>query len=73
MTNLESHDLPFNKKNAFELRCWGRAQLFWLGEIELHEAVDELWKWVDKIGLLEELTIDEIQKIMSEAFRRVRT
>jgi hypothetical protein len=57
---------------AFELRCWARARLFAEGEIELHDAVDELQNCAMRDGLVAAVGQDRIQGLMSEAFGAVR-
>jgi hypothetical protein len=56
----------------FELRCWARAQLFQLGELELHEAVDLLQELAQEDGFVAAIGQDEIQRIMADAFAAVR-
>jgi hypothetical protein len=34
--------MTVDPRAAFELRCWARARLFAQGELDLHDAVDEL-------------------------------
>jgi hypothetical protein len=57
---------------AFELRCWARARLFAQGEFDLHDAVDELQAWAERLGLVEQIGQDAVQAIMAAAFAEVR-
>jgi hypothetical protein len=59
-------------RDAFELRCWSRAQLYELGEIDLHDAVDVLQQFAEETGLVAAIGQDEVQKIMSDAFKPIR-
>jgi hypothetical protein len=58
---------------AFELRCWARAYLWAAGEYTLHESVDELQRAAERDGLVARLGQDCIQRIMRDAFHRVRS
>jgi hypothetical protein len=58
---------------AFEARCEARAQLWSVGEIvDLDEAVDVLQDSAEKTGLVAAIGQDEVQAIMTKAFRPVR-
>jgi hypothetical protein len=57
---------------AFTALCQARAMLFARGELELHEAVDALQAAAVRAGLVEQLGQDEVQRLMAEAFGRVR-
>jgi len=57
---------------AFRARCEARAYLFSIGELDLHEAVDVLQADAERTGLLELIGQDEVQRIMSDAFRPYR-
>ena len=54
--------------DAFRLRAEARAYLFWIGDIDLHTAVDELQLAAEGDGLVELLGQDEVQLIMARAF-----
>lgn len=43
-----------------------------VGELDLHEAVDELQAAAVVSGLVAKLGQDEVQRLMAEAFRKVR-
>jgi hypothetical protein len=58
--------------DAFELRCWARARLYRDGELDLHDAVDELQRAAVAGGLVEQHGQDHVQEIMALAFRAVR-
>ena len=57
---------------VFIARAEARAQLYAAGELALHEAVDVLQATAVASGLVAELGQDEVQQIISEAFRKVR-
>jgi hypothetical protein len=57
---------------VFTLRCRARARLFAAGEIDLHTAVDELQDSAVASGLVAAIGQDEVQRIMAEAFAKVR-
>src|SRR5262249_21703951 len=57
---------------AFTLRCWARAQRYAVGEIGLHDAIDELQRAAEASGLIAELGQDEVQRLMVEAFAPLR-
>jgi hypothetical protein len=60
-------------REPFELRAWARARLWRDGEIEdLHDAVDELQVWAERIGLVGAIGQDAVQAIMAAAFAEVR-
>jgi hypothetical protein len=59
-------------RDAFELRCWSRAQLYELGELDLHDAVDVLQHFAEETGLVAAIGQDEVQKIMADAFKPIR-
>src|SRR5262249_58033544 len=48
---------------AFTLRCWARAQRYAVGEIGLHDAIDELQRAAEASGLIAELGQDEVQRL----------
>jgi hypothetical protein len=57
---------------AFEARCWARARLYREGELELHDAVDQLQEDAVRYGLVAAVGQDRIQRMMSDAFGAVR-
>ena len=57
---------------VFELRAWARARLWQVGELSLHDAVDELQAAAERDGLVDKLGQDGVQHILAEAFGRVR-
>jgi hypothetical protein len=57
---------------VFTLRCWARARLFAEGEIDLHEAVDQLQANAVRTGLVKQIGQDAVQAIMAETFAAVR-
>jgi hypothetical protein len=58
---------------AFTLRCWARAQLFAAGDLDLHEAVDVLQEFAERLGLVAKLGQDAVQLLMAAAFAPVRS
>jgi hypothetical protein len=58
---------------VFELRAWARARLFAEGELELHDAVDELQEDAERDGLVAAIGQDAVQSMMTDAFDAVRT
>ena len=57
---------------VFTARAEARAILFAAGELDLHQAVDALQAAAIRDGLVAELGQDEVQRIMAEAFHKVR-
>jgi len=57
-----------NLLDAFIERTEGRAYLWSIGELTLHEAVDVLQFDAERDGLIEQIGQDQIQKILSECF-----
>jgi hypothetical protein len=57
---------------VFSARCEARALLWQAGEINLHDAVDELQASAVRDGLGVKLGQDEVQRLMAEAFAPVR-
>jgi hypothetical protein len=57
---------------VFGERCWARARLFAEGELELHEAVDELQNSATGNGLVAAIGQDAVQTMMADAFGAVR-
>jgi hypothetical protein len=58
--------------DAFVLRCEARAILVEACAMDLQEAVDGLWEAAERDGLVERLGQDQVQKILSDAFSKVR-
>jgi hypothetical protein len=57
---------------VFIARAEARAKLWQIGEISLHDAVDELQRAAEASGLVAELGQDEVQRLMVEAFAPLR-
>jgi hypothetical protein len=57
---------------VFEARCWARAELFAIGEYDLHEAVDVLQEAAVASGLVAKIGQDQVQEMIAEAFAKVR-
>ena len=57
---------------AFIERAEGRAYLWSIGELTLHEAVDVLQADAERDGLIEQIGQDQIQKILGECFASYR-
>lgn len=68
---------PANKTEVFKALCESRALRWKEGSITaehdgdhwIGHAVDPLQAWAEKNGLVQELGQDEVQRILSEAFR----
>ena len=58
---------------VFKLRCWARATLWQTCEFDLHEAVDALQRAARETGLVKAIGQDRVQKIMVDAFSKVRS
>ena len=59
---------------CLEARAQARARLWSVCEIEfLHDAVDELWSWADRWGLVAHFGIDAIQSVLAHAFAPFRS
>ncbi len=54
--------------DVFSARAEARAYLYFAGEFELHEAVDELQNTADRDGLIMRIGQDAVQDIMAKAF-----
>ena len=61
-----------NLLDVFIERAEGRAYLWSIGELTLHEAVDVLQADAERDGLIEQIGQDQIQKIFSECFAPYR-
>jgi len=57
-----------NPLEVFAARCQARAQLWCAGEFELRDAVDALQAAAIKLGLIQKLGQDAVQRIMAEPF-----
>ena len=53
---------------VFTARCQAKALLWQAGEIDLHDAIDELQGAAVRDGLVAELGQDEVQRPMADAF-----
>ena len=65
---------PAARPSALEVfiaRAEARALLWQCGEMDLHEAVDELQAAAVRDGLVTELGQDEVQRLIAEASRVV--
>jgi hypothetical protein len=60
------------KIEVLRARAWARAYLYMAGEITMHEAVDELQAAAEDNGLSVEIGQDEVQRILSYEFLKVR-
>jgi hypothetical protein len=58
--------------DVFIARAEARALLWQAGEFDLHDAVDVLWHAAERDGLVTLLGQDAVQRLMAEAFRKVR-
>jgi len=57
---------------AFTACCEARAALYAVGELSLHDAFDALQEWAERDELVAAIGQDEVQRIISEAFAKVR-
>jgi hypothetical protein len=57
---------------VFTVRAAARALLWQVGELDLHQAADELQAAAVASGLVAEFGQDEVQRLLAEAFRKVR-
>jgi hypothetical protein len=57
---------------VFIARAEARAFLWQAGELELHQAVDELQAAAERDGLVAEIGQDGVQAIVAKAFEAVR-
>src|SRR5262245_23588166 len=67
--------LPAARPSAlavFIARAEARAQLWHVGELDLHDAVDELWHAAERDGLVAQLGADKAQEILADAFAPAR-
>lgn len=51
-----------------ELRGWARGYLASCRILEIHEAVDELWRYAETSGLIAELGADACQALIAREF-----
>src|SRR5262245_12647557 len=58
--------------DVFIARAEARALLYAAGELELHDALDKLQADAERDGLVAELGQDEVQRLIAEAFAKVR-
>jgi hypothetical protein len=63
---------PADAPAVFELRAWARARLWAAGELDLHDAVDELQAGAERDGLIDRIGQDAVQAIMATAFAPFR-
>jgi hypothetical protein len=61
-----------NLLDVFIERAEGRAYLWSIGELTLHEAVDVLQADAERDGLIEQIGQDQMQKILDECFASYR-
>jgi hypothetical protein len=54
--------------DCFRLRIWARAYLYANGELDLHDAVDQLQETAEASGLVVELGQDRVQQLLASAF-----
>jgi hypothetical protein len=54
-------------------RAEARAMLWFDGDLDLHDAVDELWASAVRDGLVDKLGADEVQRLLADAFAPLRT
>jgi hypothetical protein len=57
---------------VFIARAEARALLWKCGELTLHNAIDELWADAERDGLLAKFGPDEVQRLLADAFAKVR-
>jgi hypothetical protein len=57
---------------AFEARCSARAYLFAVGDLDLHDAVDQLQHDAERDGLVERVGQNAVQAIIADAFQSYR-
>jgi len=57
---------------VFELRAWARARLYAENILTLGEAVDVLQVAAERIGLIDNIGQDRVQKIIATAFGEPR-
>lgn len=57
---------------VFKARCEARALLYGAGDLDLHDAVDELEQFARALGINRKIGIDGSQAIMAAAFKPVR-
>jgi hypothetical protein len=71
--SLAERRSPFaDPVEVFRARCEARAMLYAAGEYDLHDAVDVLQESAVKLGLVESIGQYAVQRIMAEAFAKVR-
>jgi hypothetical protein len=63
-----------NPKNGylvarFQALCEEQAAKFAAG-LDLHTAVDSSWNWAVSRGLPQQIGVDNVQRIMSQAFKQ---
>jgi hypothetical protein len=68
----QSQEVCVDPLDVFHERATARAYLWAIGEYELAEAVDALQADADRDGLVERIGQDNVQQILSDAFRPYR-
>jgi hypothetical protein len=58
--------------DVFRARCEARALLYAAGDLDLHEAVDDLQAAAVASGLVAAIGQDAVQAVMAEAFEGAR-
>lgn len=72
----DQHSMPtgvVDPIDAFVIRAEARAMLWSLGDLGLHEAVDELQSTAERAGLVARIGQNAVQAIMSDAFAPYRS
>jgi hypothetical protein len=57
---------------VFRARCEARAYLWFVGDLDLHDAVDVLQHGAERDGLVADIGQDGVQGIIGETFRKYR-
>jgi len=55
--------------DAFRERAWARAFIWNEGELDFHDAVDQLQRDAVRDGLVKRIGQDAVQQIIADAFR----
>jgi hypothetical protein len=64
---------PPTPRQVFQARAEARAVLWQAGELDLHEAVDELQSFAVGSSLVAQVGQDELQRIIATTFAEVRS
>src|SRR5262245_24937136 len=69
---VRKQDVRIDPIAVLTARAEARAILWASGQMDLHTAVDELWRDAERDGLVDKLGADKLQQLLADAFAPVR-